>query len=164
MKDYEIKPPSLHCAVSGRALQPGEQYYSVLAETAEGFERRDFAADAWTGPPQGAVGFWRAKVPESSGPKRPKPIDDGVLLNFFERLAGETDDTRIKFRYILALLLMRRKLVKLVDAAHQQGREIIVVRVVASGNEHQVVNPGLSEEQFADVQKQLEQLLQSSLG
>jgi hypothetical protein len=164
MRDYDIKPPSLHCAASGRVLQPGEPYYSVLAEAAEGFERRDFAADVWAGPPQGAIGFWRAKVPDLSGPKRPKPIDDGVLLNFFERLAGETDDMRIKFRYILALLLMRRKLVKLVDAASQQGRETIVVRVVVGGDEHQVVNPGLSEEQFADVQQQLEQLLQSSLG
>jgi hypothetical protein len=163
MKDYDIKPPSLHCAVSGRAIQPGEQYFSVLAEAAEGFERRDFAADIWAGPPQDAIGFWRARVPEPTGPKRPKPIDDGVLLNFFERLAGEADETRLKFRYILALLLMRRKLVKLVDAASQQGRETIVVRTVG-GDEHQVVNPGLNEEQFADVQTQLEQLLQSSLG
>ena len=61
MTEYEIQPPSLRCAQSGRELKPGEFYYSVLSESPDGFSRNDYSAEAWTGPPDGAIGFWRSK-------------------------------------------------------------------------------------------------------
>ena len=163
MTEYEIRPSTLCCARTGRELKPGEFYYSVLSETPEGFTRTDYALEAWTGPPDGIIGFWRSRVSESSSKRRFQPIDDSVIVQFFERLAGEEDSYKQNFRYILALLLMRRKILKLSEVARDAEGETLILRVAATGEEHRVSNPGLTEEQLVAVQAEVEKILQTSV-
>jgi hypothetical protein len=163
MTEYEIQPPSLRCAQSGRELKPGELYYSVLSESPAGFTRSDFSADAWTGPPIGAIAFWLSKVPESAGKKRNQLVDDSVILEFFHRLAGEQEAYKINFRYIIGLLLVRKKLLKLASAERDGDRELLVLRSPSSGEQHRVVNPELTEEQLAAVQSEVEKVLQTQV-
>jgi hypothetical protein len=158
MTEYEIKPPSLRCARTGRELKPGEIYYSTLTASADGFVRTDFAEEAWSGPPQGAIGFWRARVP-AAGRSRPQFVHDSVLVDFFEQLADETDPQKVNFRYILALLLMRKKILKLAGADTESGRDVLLVRAAATGEVHRVVNPGLSEQELGAVQAEVERVL-----
>ena len=163
MTEYEIQPPSLRCAQSGRELKPGEFYYSVLSESPSGFTRSDYSADAWTGPPDGAIAFWRSKVPEPTGKKRDQLVDDSVILEFFNRLAGEQEGYKINFRYIIALLLVRKKLLKLVGADREGDREVLVLRSPSTGEQHRVVNPELTEEQLTAVQTEVEKVLQTQV-
>ncbi len=160
MTEYEIRPRSLVCARTGRELKPGETYYSVLAATPQGFVREDYAAEAWTGPHKGAIGFWRARVPTAAAKNRPQFVDDSVLVQFFERLEGESESQKENFRYILALLLIRKKILKLVGAETDGGREFLVVRAAATGAQTRVVNPGLTEEQLVALQTEVEKSLQ----
>lgn len=163
MTEYEIQPLSLRCAQSGRELKPGEFYYSVLSESPEGFSRNDYSAEAWTGPRDGAIGFWRSKVPESTGKKHAQLVDDSVILEFFNRLSGEQEAYKINFRYILALLLVRKKVLKLVGVARDSDREVLVLRLPATGEQHRVVNPELTEEQLNAVQTEVERVLQTQV-
>ena len=163
MTEYEIQPLSLRCALTGRELKPGEFYYSVLSESPDGFKRNDYSAEAWTGPPDGSIGFWRAKVPESTGKKRAQLVDDSVILEFFNRLSGEQESYKINFRYILGLLLARKKVLKLVGAEREGDREILVLRSPATGEQHRVVNPELTEEQLGAVQTEVERVLQTQV-
>ena len=163
MTEYEIKPLSLCCALSRRELRPGEQYFSVLTESPQGFVRLDFSAEAWTGPPDGAIGFWRSKVPESTGKKRVQLVDDSVLMDFFLRLDGAEEPYKKNFRYILALLLLRRKVLKLTSVERAVDKEVLVLRSPSSGEQHRVSNPGLSEEQLVAVQAEVEKVLQTQV-
>lgn len=163
MTEYEIKPLSLRCALTGRELKPGEFYYSVLSESPEGFSRHDYSAEAWTRPPEGAIGFWRSKVPEATGKKRSQLVDDSVILEFFNRLAGEQDDYKINFRYILALLLVRKKVLKLEAAERDGDREVLVLRSPTTREQHRVINPALTEEQLGAVQTEVERVLQTQV-
>src|SRR4051794_34175774 len=110
--DYQIQPNSRRCAATGRELTPGERFYSVLVEDGEQLVRRDYAHEAWTGPPAGAYGFWTGRVPTPSEQAKPR-IDDDMLEDCFQRLEGQTDAKRINFRYVVALLLIRRRRFKL---------------------------------------------------
>ncbi|MBI3462223.1 MAG: hypothetical protein HY000_04065 [Planctomycetes bacterium] len=159
MTEYEIQPLSLHCAQTGRELKPGETYYSALTESPEGFRRLDYSAEVWQGPPDRTVAFWRAKVPTDSGGKRRQMVDDSVVVEFFERLAGAEDATKLNFRYILALLLLRKKILKLTHVVHEEAREILVLRASAGATEHRVVNPGLTEPQLEAVQAEVDKIL-----
>ena len=159
MTEYEIQPLSLHCAQTRRELKPGEIYYSALTESPEGFRRLDYSAEVWQGPPDGTVAFWRSRVPSDSGGKRRQLVDDSVVLEFFERLEGAEDATKQNFRFILALLLLRKKILKLTKAVREGAGEIMVLRVAASGAEHRVVDPGLTEAQLEAVQAEVEKIL-----
>ena len=162
MTEYEIQPLSLHCTQTGRELKPGEAYFSVLTETPQGFARLDYAAEAWHGPPEGSIGFWRAKVPAETGGKRRQMVDDSVIMEFFERLDGAEDATKQNFRYILALLLLRKKILKLAGVTHEGDRETLVLRGAAGGAEHRVLNPGLTEPQLEAVQAEVQKILLGS--
>ena len=152
MMDYQIQPSSRRCAATGRELKPGEKVFSVLAEEGGKFVRKDFAAEAWTGPPAGVFGFWvgRVAAPES---KKRAPIDDELLFDCFQRLEGQTEASRIRFRYVVALLLMRRKRFRFEEAKKENGQELLCLRCAGTGTRHEVLNPLLSDEETAAVQE-----------
>ena len=112
--DIKLHRPRGVCATTGRGFAPGETFYSALVRGAAGLDRLDLSAEAWTGPPVNALGWWRStwQVAESAGPSL-APVD--VLLDVFEELDGRPDDAAL--RYLLALQLVRRRVLRIVDPA-----------------------------------------------
>lgn len=157
MTEYQIQASSRRCAASGRELQPGERVYSVLLDQAGKLVRQDFAPEAWQGPPATAFSFWLGRVPQ--GEQRRPPIDDELLVDCLNRLEGQTESDRIQFRYIVALLLLRRKRLKFEDARVQAGHETLRLRCTRSRRLYEVVNPGLSEEEILAVQDEVFRVL-----
>lgn len=158
MTDYQIEGNTCRCAATGRELRPGERVYSVLLDEAGKFVRRDFSSEAWQGPPPNAFSFWVGRVPARDDQRRP-PIDDDMLLQCFRRLEGQTGPDRVNFRYVVALLLMRRKRLKFEETRIEEGQEILCLRCPRSRDLHKVVNPGLSDDQTAQVQEEVFKVL-----
>lgn len=158
MLDYQIQPNTRRCSVTGRELLPGERYYTALLEEGATFARRDYSSEAWTGPPTGSFGFWTGAVP--SDPDKHKPrFDDDLLEECFHRLEGQTDQGKVNFRYVVALLLIRRKRFKLEHSVVEDGVEKIAVHCTRSGARYQVVNPRLSEDEMSRAQEEVFQVL-----
>jgi hypothetical protein len=158
MTEYQIQPNTRRCAATGRELLPGEPYYSVLLDEAGKLVRKDYSRAAWQGPPPGAFSFWAGRIAPPQGRRRP-PIDDDLLADCFQRLEGQTEPGRLNFRYVLALLLMRRRRLKFEEAEQGTDGEVLVLRCARTGARHRVVNPGLTEEELAAVQEDVFQAL-----
>jgi hypothetical protein len=158
MTDYQIQANTRRCAVTGRELQPGEKFYTVLLDEGNRFTRRDYSGEAWQGPPAGTFSFWSGRVPAREESRRPR-IDDDLLVDCFQRLEGQTDPGRVNFRYVVALLLMRRKRFKFDEARTENGQEVLCLRCVRTGARYQVVNPRLTEEEMAAVQEEVFKVL-----
>jgi hypothetical protein len=158
MTDYQIQPNTRRCVATGRELQPGEKFYSALLDEGGKFVRQDFADDAWRGPPERAFSFWSGRVTEPERGRRPR-IDDDLLLDCFQRLEGQTDPGRVSFRYVVSLLLMRRKRLKFEEARVENGQEVLCLRCARTGARHQTVNPRLTEEEMAAVQDEVFKVL-----
>ncbi|MEX2214963.1 MAG: hypothetical protein WD768_12585 [Phycisphaeraceae bacterium] len=132
---YDIARTTGHCAFTGRVLEPGEAYISTLVEVDPnetpakgdaaallGFRRVDVSMDAWKEghrPPK-LFGHWKAIVPEPNQ-KRKLLVDDDVLMNLLRRLADAKEQNRIAFRFVLALILMRKKLLRYDGTAKKQA-------------------------------------------
>ena len=93
-------------------MEEGDEYYAVLLDRGDHFDRADCSAAHWTGPPDGAFSYWKARVPVRAEKKRRLLVDDAVLVSFFTRLAREEESSKQEFRFVLALILMRRRLIK----------------------------------------------------
>jgi hypothetical protein len=158
MIEYEIQAPTRRCAATGRELQTGDRFYTALLDVDGKLIRQDYCAEAWQGPPEGVFSFWMGRVrpPEESHRLR---IDDDILFECFQRLEGQVEPDKVSFRYVVALLLMRRKRLKFEEARKEAGHELLSLRCVKSRNVHQVVNPLLSEEQLAVVQEEVFKVL-----
>ncbi len=158
MTNYQLQGPARVCAASGRELRPGERAYSVLTDEGGQFVRRDFAADAWPGPPAGAVAWWVGRVPDAGKAAKPV-INDELLVDCFEHLTDTTDPARQNFRYVVALLLMRRKRFKFEDARKRGDAETLVVRDAKSGRKHEIADPQLSEAEMNAVRDEVFRVL-----
>lgn len=157
MTEYQIQANTRRCAVTGRELQPRERYYSVLLDEGGRWQRRDYSAEAWQGPPAGAVGFWCGRIPAGEA-SRP-PIDDELLVDCLQRLQGESEPARVSFRYVVALLLMRRKRLKFEATRREGDRELLLLRCPRTRSLYTVLNPRLSDEELAAVQDEVFKVL-----
>jgi hypothetical protein len=158
MIDYQIQPNTRRCSITGRELQPGERFFSVLLDEDSQFVRKDFSAEVWQGPPEGAFSFWAGRVAAPQARRRP-PIDDDLLLDCFHRLEGQLEPSKVNFRYVLALLLMRRRRLRIEETRQDGDTEILVVRCTRTGTRQDVVNPCLSDEEMTTVQDDVFQAL-----
>lgn len=109
--DFSISRFTRRCAVSGRAIKAGEAYYTAIRESDDDILRSDVAAEAWTGPPENTLAWWRGRLAPAGGPEA-APND--VLLKLLRDWAD--DSSRQPLRHLLALLLLRRKVLRVAQA------------------------------------------------
>ncbi len=123
--EYELQHGSRCCSASGREFAPGETYYSVLIDDGVELKRLDYAADAWPGPPENAVGWWKSEVPDRHAAKKHWAPND-VMLDFWDQLAEEPE--KQDMRYVLTLLLIRRRVFRWEEEKFDpQGRQWVAV-------------------------------------
>ena len=159
MTDYHLAAPGRVCAASGRELKPGERFVSVLLDEPGGLTRRDFAPDGWTAPPPNAMAYWRGVVPTTDTPRRPA-FNEAILFDCFDHLAGATEPNKVHFRYVVGLLLMRRKKLKFEDAKRTtDGGEVLVVRDTRTGRRVEVPDPRLGEAEITAGQDEVFRVL-----
>lgn len=151
------------CRATGRTLAVGETYIAALVEpeASDDLEREDYSVEAWDGgarPGEGRrlFGFWRATVPEPNATRK-LLADDDSLMDLFEQLGEESDARKVAFRFVLALLLVRRRVL----AVEGTRRGAIMVR--PRGTERppkgppliEVEDPALDDETIAAVIEQM---------
>jgi len=159
MSDYEISRSSGKCATCGRALEVGDSFYTVVMPEGEGFLRQDIGAECWQGPPEGAVCHFRTRVPEREK-KRKVLVDDSVLVDFFRRLSETDEAGKERFRFVLSLILLRKRLLKYEQTTREAGREYWHMRLMSDKSQHRIVNPGLVESQIEGLTVELGAILE----
>ena len=110
--DYHFKPPSKTCATTGRPLAPGTVCHSVLIEKNGVLTRLDFSTEGWSGPPAGHVGYWKTIVPTLHDPREQR-LDPESAFRYFEQLCEESSPMTERQRYVLALLLLQQRKLRL---------------------------------------------------
>lgn len=160
---YDVPRPAGKCAVSGREIAPGEKFIAAVRETDAGLERLDIALDAWAAFDRAnLLGFWQTTMPRPEEKKKVF-VDDQVLCELFERLADATEPAKVNFRFMLALVLMRKRFIVYEETRHDGGRDIWVVRMKGKETRLDLVDPHLNEQEMAEVSRQLGQILNEEL-
>jgi hypothetical protein len=157
MTEYAIQRFTRHCATTERELTPGEDFYSVLVEEGDGLVRKDYSADAWQGPPEQVLGWWKAQVP---GPDAKKVhwAPNEVMLHFFEELGDGAD--RADVRYVLTLLLLRRRVFRMErEERDPDGREVLAVYCPRRETSYQIPVAVPDASRVQEIQDELARLL-----
>lgn len=160
--DFEVRTCSRQCSESGKDLQPGDVYFSVLAlqdtDTVHEAEtlRLDYAADAWQGPPEGNLGWWRSRVPIKN--EKPKLAPSEVMLNLFTALADKPTDRQ--FRYVLGLLLIRKRLLRREDSFRNEAEQEVLTLVASKRDDsYELIVDEPNQEQAKKIQQRMIDLL-----
>ena len=154
MTDYNVKPIGRTCAATGRELVPGSLCHSVLVEKQGQLLRFDFAEDGWQQPPEGMVAHWRCVVPEPVVTKN-QPLNPDELMQQFEQLCEEASPAQDKFRYVLALLLLQRRRLKLDGTRTIDGQDFLELTSARGEGTFLVPDQQLDDEQVQRLQESL---------
>ncbi len=154
---WEIEKSQEVCGGCEKQLEEGCEYVASLIEDGESFARRDYCIECW-GEGREAFGFWRTRVPMKEEKKKTF-VDNEMLMSLFLRLADSQEDLRRKFRFVLALILMRKRLVKFEKTIHRDGDEFWQLSCKATDEMQEVWDPKLDERQIQEVSGELSSIL-----
>ena len=82
----------------------------------------------------------------------------------FNKLENETELSRVNFRYVLSLYLMRKKVLKLRTTHKSNGNEHLVLHNVKEGKDTEVIKPQLNKEQMLAVTEEIGKLINCTPG
>lgn len=159
--DFDIRKCTRRCAASDRELAPNEVFYSVLVREGADLVRRDFAESAWEGAPEGTVGCWKSQMPSPEA-KRLKLAPNEVMLALLEEL--ESQESKQHLRYLIALMLVRRRAAQLIDTELIEGREHLVIQPAKQSELRVLVAEPIHAAHAEQLQDELTSLLYAAEG
>jgi len=162
MEQWEVQRSDGQCKGTGKKMEPGEEYYAALVDNVSSFERYDYCLEYWQEQQPEVFSYWKTRMPLPNQKKK-LFVDDSVLSNLFERLEDQKEPIKINFRFVLALILMRKRILKYQDSKKDGENEIWKMRFVKDTKIHEVLNPNLNEEKIQQVSQELSAILQGEL-
>lgn len=147
------------CCTCSRAFDAGETLQVLLFEAAAGYERRDYCracvpADA----PAAALAAWKTRRPAVSE-RKAVPFDREAIFGFFQRLDADAAAEKLQFRFVLALLLWRKRVLRFERAEPSDGGEVWHFAAPRGEPAFAVTRPELAEDELERLSEQLEAVL-----
>lgn len=168
MIEWNIQSRGHRCYVTGRDFADHEAYYTVLLEQRHGFERLDLCRDAWkTHGPEilarpNLVSHWQG-VYHAPPAAPPEPIKKGDAESLLRKLLDRRDERFAPACYILAVMLERKRLLKVKAQLRENGRRVFVYDHPSSGDVFTILDPDLQLAQLEAVQHDVAELLEHGL-
>jgi hypothetical protein len=141
----------------------GEPLAAYLYGVGGIYERRDYCEHCQPATEPAPLAVWKTRRPEPTA-KKVQAFDRDTIYKLFERLEEAHEDAQLQFRFVLALLLWRKRILKLERTVAVEGREAWEFVAAHSGAAHRVVHPEMSEDELERLSTQLEQLLAGQPG
>src|ERR1700761_8077691 len=110
--EWSIQSRADRCIVSGEPFQDGDYFYTVLFDEPDGFRREDLSEASFKARPEDApkpFSFWRSKF-EPPPPAAPEALGKQTAEDLLRRYMEEDGPQHANARYILALMLERKRL------------------------------------------------------
>jgi len=163
-QEWKIRTRGRECAHSGVVFADGDALYTALFEDPETGElsRKDFNVAAWEEVRESLnpFSFWKSEYEE--------PVEKTTAKNVVEkegaetllrRLVEEEEASTENARYILALMLERKKTLKQTDKRKTDTGSLLIYEHLISGEVFIVRDPELKLAEIASVQDEVAVLL-----
>ena len=156
--EWEVTGSKEVCTVCGRSFGEREEYWSAIFPADEGFLRRDYCHECWSGGPQEAFGFWRTRCRREPEPPK-RFVNDETLLEFFRRLSACDDPQRRKLAFLMSVLLLRKRLLKERGRRRDESGLYWVLEAPALGERFEVRDEGLAGAEIDELMSQVEAVM-----
>jgi hypothetical protein len=159
-QEWNIQARALHCAKSSRPFAKGERIFSALYWRDGQYQRVDLCAEAWQARNENIepLSAWQTEfVPPP--PPEPEALKKDDAESLLRRLIAENAPGTRNARYILALMLERKKVLRQIERQKQEGVSVLVYEHIPSGEVWLIEDPGLKLGELTAVQEEVARLL-----
>ena len=156
LSEWQIKSRAHSCARTQAPFADGEVIYTLLFRDDSGFRREDISEAAWHSRQETVQPFslWKS-VYETPRPAPPEPLPKESVEVHLRQLIQEDQPEKINARYILALMLERKKTLKQVDVRETGDERILIYEHAKTGEVFLILDPRLRLDQLDTVQNEV---------
>jgi hypothetical protein len=165
MIEWNIQSRARACQACGAAFLNEQRYHTMLFDEKTGYQRLDVCEPCWSAQySQGAtsrkgfVSHWQGVF--EVAPARPEPIRKQTAESLLRKLVQLDDPKHAGARFILAVMLERKRLLKVKDQAHRDGRRVLIYEQATTGDVFAIEDPDLRLDQLEEVQRDVATLLE----
>jgi hypothetical protein len=159
---WKIPGAAERCSRCETSLEVGSEVTVVLEMADEGPGREDLCASCGEAVPASEQAFfWRHALPEQGA--SPPVADYALLREMFERMLSRDTDVYRRLSYLVGLVLIRKRHLRLRSFESRGGREVMIVSRGVGQPEIVVPAPHLDAEALVNTRQQLTRLLAADL-
>jgi hypothetical protein len=169
MNEWNIQSRGHACEACGKTFADKEAYHTVLFDEKQDFRRSDICVACWqrehgetSRERKGFVSHWQGiyEAPVVA----PEPIHKDTAESLLRKLIELNDPKYIPAGYILAVMLERKRLLKVKEQLMRDGRRVFVYEQPKTGDVFTIVDPDLQLNQLEAVQYDVAMLLEHGLN
>jgi hypothetical protein len=169
MNDWNIQSRAHQCQACGKAFVDKQAFHTLLLDEKQGYLRLDVCDVCWkTQYSQGAqerkgfVPYWHG-IYEAPPPAPPEAIQRETAETLLRKLIERNDPKHAAAAYILAVMLERKRLLKIKEQLQSEGRRVFVYEHPKTGDLFTIPDPKLQLNQLEEVQRDVADLLEHGL-
>lgn len=169
MNEWNIQSRAHGCQACGRAFADRQHYHTVLCDLRHAIERQDLCEACWKADPEGArvrkgfLSHWQG-VYEAPPPAPPEPIQKENAESLLRKLIELNDPKFTAASFILAVMLERKRLLKVKEQVKREGGRLFVYEHPKTGDVFTIPDPNLQLNQLEAVQRDVAALLEHGLN
>ena len=166
MNDWNIQSRAHACEACAKPFADKQSYHTLLFDEKQDFRRMDICDTCWQGQfSQGAtdrkgfISYWQGTY-EAPPPAPPDAIQKENAETLLRTIIELQDEKYAPAAYILAVMLERKRLLKVKEQIIRDGARVFIYEQPKTGDVFTVRDPNLQLDQLDDVQRQVADLLE----
>jgi hypothetical protein len=169
MTDWNIQSRAHACTACGKGFADQELYHTLLFDEKADFRRIDVCDGCWqkqfsdgARERKGFVSYWHGVY--QAPPPPMDPIKKETAESLLRKLIELNDPHYIPAGYILAVMLERKRLLKVKEQLVRDGQRVFIYEQPGTGDVFTIVDPNLQLNQLEAVQHDVAALLEHGLN
>ncbi len=169
MNDWNIQSRAHACEACGKPFAGQEAYHTLLSEEKAGLRRSDICAGCWQSQfsdgardRRGFISYWQGIY--EAPPPVVDPIHKDTAETLLRKLIGQNDPRYAPAGYILAVMLERKRVLKVKEQIVRDGKRTFIYEQPKTGDVFTIADPNLRLDQLEEVQRAVAALLEQGLN
>lgn len=163
IQNWSIRSRSHQCALSGRPFEEGETFHTAIYFDPEtgGYLRRDVGLDAWEQElsERQPIAYWKTAYTPQVTEERPEVTSKESAMALLQRFIEEDEAHTENARYILALMLERKRILTPTAAKETEEGRMLFYENKKTGEVFVLRDPELRLDELVQVQEEVATLL-----
>jgi hypothetical protein len=165
MNDWNIQSRAHACTACEKHFTDKQSYHTVLFDDHAEFRRHDLCEACWQkdfGPDArdktGFISYWQGTYEAPPPPEEVVPKENAESL--LRKIIELNDPKYVPAAYILAVMLERKRLLKVKEQLNRDGQRVFIYEQPKTGDIFTIVDPALQLNQLDEVQRDVAHLLE----
>lgn len=164
--EWNINKNSKSCLSCEKDFKENDVFISAIYETNDkdkSFVRRDYCLLCWEESDKDPVfSFWKFRVQQAQTSQPKNIINTDMILDLFLKLNEEEEDnSRANLRYVLALFLIRKKILKLQSSLEEESN-LLNLFYPKDNQTIKLYYPEMTEEEINNITEEIKTMLSTS--